>query len=74
VERGIPPNNLIASNVSGTVVNFTRPICSYPLWPKYNGDGNGNDASSFTCVPPNDKDEHGKPWSAWSGPWPGPGR
>jgi feruloyl esterase len=74
VERGIPPNNLIASNVSGTVVNFTRPICSYPLWPKYNGEGNGNDASSFTCVPPSDEGERGKPWSVWSGPWPGPGR
>jgi feruloyl esterase len=54
VENGVPPTNLIASklNPSGTVT-FTRPLCPFPQWPKYTG-GNGNSASSFTCVTPDD--------------------
>jgi feruloyl esterase len=56
VEKGVPPKNLIASklNPAGTVT-FTRPLCPFPQWPKYTR-GNGNNASSFTCV--ND-DDHG---------------
>jgi Tannase and feruloyl esterase len=54
VENGVPPTNLIASklNAAGTVT-FTRPLCPFPQWPKYTG-GNGNSASSFTCVTPDD--------------------
>nr|WP_311548340.1 tannase/feruloyl esterase family alpha/beta hydrolase [Paraburkholderia sp. Cpub6] len=28
----------------------TRPLCQYPAWPSYNGAGDVNSASSFTCV------------------------
>jgi Tannase and feruloyl esterase len=54
VENGVPPTNLIASklNAAGTVT-FTRPLCPFPQWPKYTA-GNGNSASSFTCVTPDD--------------------
>jgi hypothetical protein len=56
VENGVPPKNLIASklNPAGTVT-FTRPLCPFPQWAKYTG-GNGNSASSFTCVKPDDDD------------------
>jgi len=54
VENGVPPTNVIASklNAAGTVT-FTRPLCPFPQWPKFTG-GNGNSASSFTCVTPDD--------------------
>jgi feruloyl esterase len=54
VEKGVPPKNLIASklNAVGTVT-FTRPLCPFPQWAKYTG-GDGNSASSFTCVGPDD--------------------
>jgi feruloyl esterase len=56
VENGVPPKNLIASklNPAGTVT-FTRPLCPFPQWAKYTG-GDGNSASSFTCVKPDDDD------------------
>jgi Tannase and feruloyl esterase len=56
VENGVPPKNLIASklNPAGTVT-FTRPLCPFPQWAKYTG-GNGDSASSFTCVKPDDDD------------------
>ena len=56
VEKGVPPHDLIASklNATGTVA-FTRPLCHFPQWPKYAG-GNGNSASSFKCVEPDDDD------------------
>jgi len=28
----------------------TRPVCEWPSWPKYNGAGDPNSASSFTCA------------------------
>ena len=62
VEHGIAPKNLVASNVTGTTVNFSRPICNFPFWPKYKGSG-PNVASSFVCVPPGDQNEA---W-AWGG-------
>jgi Tannase and feruloyl esterase len=56
VEKGVPPNNLIASKLNATGgVTFTRPLCPFPQWARYTG-GNGNLASSFTCVKPDDDD------------------
>ena len=52
VEKGVvPPDQLTARRVGadGSVV-LTRPMCRYPAWPKYNGSGDVNSASSFTCV------------------------
>ena len=28
----------------------TRPLCEYPAWPRYNGSGDVDQASSFACV------------------------
>ena len=56
VEKGVPPNDLIASKLNATgAVAFTRPLCPFPQWPKYTG-GNTNSASSFKCVQPDDDD------------------
>jgi len=52
IEKGVtPPDQLLASkeDQSGSVI-LTRPMCRYPAWPKYNGGGDVNSASSFTCV------------------------
>jgi hypothetical protein len=54
VEGGTPPDSLVATMdslvlVGGTVV-AQRPVCAYPLFPKYRGSGDPNVASSFSCV------------------------
>jgi Tannase and feruloyl esterase len=44
VEKGIAPPK--AAMVTGTT--GSRPLCSYPMYPKYNG-GSASDAASYTC-------------------------
>ncbi|TFZ03466.1 tannase/feruloyl esterase family alpha/beta hydrolase [Ramlibacter rhizophilus] len=50
VEQGADPGTPIASkvNASGATL-FTRPLCQYPTYPKYNGTGDVNSASSYQC-------------------------
>lgn len=52
VEAGKAPATLVASKRDrGTgAVRFTRPLCEYPRWPRYDGKGDVNSASSFACV------------------------
>lgn len=58
VENGIQPRNLVATKLTTTgTVAFTRPLCPFPEWAKYNR-GNSNSASSFTCARPDDDDRH----------------
>jgi hypothetical protein len=67
VEKGIAPDAITAkARGKGAVVpevvnaevpaswapNRTRPLCAYPEIPKYNGTGNPEAASSFSCVLP----------------------
>ena len=49
VEQGQAPSNQVTTDTAG-VVGRTRPLCDYPKWPYYNGSGDVNAASSFTCV------------------------
>lgn len=49
VEKGVEPGTIAASKVANGVTQFTRPLCVYPAFPKYNGTGDVNSASSFTC-------------------------
>ena len=49
VRKGQAPDNLVASKVVGGAVQFTRPICQYPLFPRYKGSGDPNSAESFFC-------------------------
>ena len=48
VEKGIAPANQIVADTTGLHVR-TRPLCEYPTWPEYNGYGDVDSASSFTC-------------------------
>jgi feruloyl esterase len=48
VEKGIAPANQIVADTTFLHVR-TRPLCEYPTWPKYNGYGDVDFASSFTC-------------------------
>jgi len=52
VEVGKAPGTLVASkrDAASGAVRFTRPLCEYPRWPRYNGQGDVNSASSFACV------------------------
>jgi hypothetical protein len=50
VEKGIDPaHNQVVMDLVG-VPGRTRPLCLYPSWPKYRGNGDANAAASFTCV------------------------
>ncbi len=54
VERGIAPDSVPASATNPGyfgVTSRTRPLCAYPTWAHYNGSGDINVASSFTCKP-----------------------
>jgi feruloyl esterase len=50
VERGTAPTAQTIRDSNATSNNRTRPLCDFPAWPKYNGTGDINAASSFTCV------------------------
>mgnify|MGYP000085457896 CR=1 FL=1 len=48
VERGQVPATLTAIDENPATKGRTRPVCEFPLWPKYKG-GDINQASSFQC-------------------------
>jgi hypothetical protein len=57
VERGILPDGMIATKYTDDAaatrsILLQRPLCLWPLVPRYNGTGNSNDSSSFSCVSP----------------------
>ncbi len=48
VERGRPPGPQVVADTVG-VPGRTRPLCEWPLWPRYRG-GDPNTSASFECV------------------------
>ncbi|MFM0503370.1 tannase/feruloyl esterase family alpha/beta hydrolase [Paraburkholderia caffeinilytica] len=52
VTRGIAPETLTATDIAAATNGRSRPLCRYPLFPRYSGKGNVNLASSFTCAEP----------------------
>jgi feruloyl esterase len=56
VEQGKAPASVIATKYAGEEASrhaaLTRPLCPYPQTAKYNGTGDPNSASSFTCAVP----------------------
>ena len=54
VERGNAPSRIVAtkyvSDTQSSGVQMTRPLCPYPLIPKYSGSGDPKDAASFVCA------------------------
>jgi feruloyl esterase len=51
-EGGQAPDSIIASHVTGSSVDMTRPLCAYPQVAVYKGVGSTNDAASFSCKLP----------------------
>jgi feruloyl esterase len=50
VTTGVAPGALIGTDTVKETAGRTRPLCVYPAWPRYNGSGDPNSASSFTCT------------------------
>ena len=48
-EQGKAPTQVIAAHQTAGKVDRTRPLCPYPQVARYNGPGNIDDASNFTC-------------------------
>ncbi|MFG1688263.1 tannase/feruloyl esterase family alpha/beta hydrolase [Nonomuraea sp. NPDC049269] len=47
--RNNPPVNPVATDANPATKNRTRPLCEYPLWPKYQGHGDVSQARNFSC-------------------------
>ncbi|MGE8164357.1 tannase/feruloyl esterase family alpha/beta hydrolase [Paraburkholderia sp. NPDC080076] len=52
VTRGASPETLTATDIAAATNGRSRPLCRYPLFPRYVGKGNVNLASSFVCAEP----------------------
>ena len=53
VEKDTKPDALVAKKLDAKGrVNLERPLCPWPTYPHYNGQGNPKKASSFTCRAP----------------------
>jgi Tannase and feruloyl esterase len=53
VENDLAPHTLVGwrTDTAGNVL-FTRPLCEFPRYPRYDGHGDPNEARSFRCVAP----------------------
>jgi feruloyl esterase len=49
VEKGTPPDRIIASRVVNGSVVRTRPLCPYPKRAVYTGSGSTDEAANFSC-------------------------
>jgi feruloyl esterase len=56
VENGIaPPDSVVQTRYDRQApyaAQASRPMCRYPLYPRYNGSGDPNSAQSYTCARP----------------------
>ena len=48
-EKNVTPTQMMGFNPRSSL---SRPICSYPQYPKYKGSGNVKDASNWSCTAP----------------------
>ena len=51
VEEGRAPGDLV-SYKAGSNPQLTRPLCRYPGYPRYDGEGDPLSAESFDCAMP----------------------
>jgi feruloyl esterase len=51
VERGKPPEQILASRPLDGGAMRTRPLCPYLQVARYRGQGSTDDASNFACMP-----------------------
>ena len=49
VEKGVAPEQIIATHSTNGVVDRLRPLCPYPKVAVYKGKGDTNDAANFVC-------------------------
>jgi feruloyl esterase len=49
VESGTRPQSIVASHMTGTATDRTRPLCAYPASAHYIGSGSTDDARNFRC-------------------------
>jgi feruloyl esterase len=49
VERGIAPDEIVATHSTNGVIDRLRPLCPYPAVAVYKGKGDTNDATNFVC-------------------------
>jgi len=52
VERGVAPDQILATRSVNGVVDRARPLCAYPRIAVYKGKGDSNDAANFECRAP----------------------
>jgi hypothetical protein len=50
VEKGVAPDNIIATHLHKDVIDRTRRLCPYPKAARWDGSGSSDDAKSFRCV------------------------
>ena len=52
VERGVAPDQILATHSTNGIVDRIRPLCKFPATAVYSGRGDTNDAANFTCREP----------------------
>jgi feruloyl esterase len=52
VEKGVAPERVVASHLTGGKVDRTRPLCPYPQVAVYTGSGSTDEAANFVCRAP----------------------
>jgi hypothetical protein len=52
VDGRVDPGPQVATDTNKQTAGRTRPLCEYPLYPRYGGSGDVNAASSFQCAAP----------------------
>jgi feruloyl esterase len=52
VESGVKPASIVASHMTGTAADRTRPLCAYPSVARYAGTGSTDEAGNFRCQTP----------------------
>lgn len=51
VEKGVAPNQIIASHTEADKVTRTMPLCKFPGQAKYVGSGDVNNSANWACTP-----------------------
>ena len=49
IERGVAPEQVVATRAINGVVDRSRPLCPYPKVAVYKGKGDPNEAANFSC-------------------------
>jgi hypothetical protein len=52
VEHGVAPDQVIASHMTGSKIDRTRPLCAYPAIAVYKGSNDPDQAANWTCKTP----------------------